>query len=192
MGYEHVMVDIETLGTNPGCVILTLGAIPFDLETGEMGDSFYRAINPVTAQSEGLTIEAETVCWWLKTAKHGHEEAVSGEKYTEYALLDFFQWWEGLSTAKYFWCHGAPFDEPIIRTAWYQLHIYQGRVPIASIPWDRRDIRDTRTLLWLGGVDIAKASEDKDHNALVDCRRQIEGIVKAYQKVQAQPGSVSP
>ena len=28
--FHDVMIDLETLGTTPGCVILSIGAVPFD------------------------------------------------------------------------------------------------------------------------------------------------------------------
>ena len=42
---QHVMVDIETLGTGPDAVIKSLGAVDFDPQTGEIGtDCFHQVV----------------------------------------------------------------------------------------------------------------------------------------------------
>jgi hypothetical protein len=61
----NVMVDIETLGTEPGCVVLSIGAVAFDKEMGFVED-FYEVINTVDSFSEGLTYDNDTLAWWKK------------------------------------------------------------------------------------------------------------------------------
>ena len=43
---KDVMVDLETLATSADAVILSIGAVRFDLETGEIDDAgFYASIS---------------------------------------------------------------------------------------------------------------------------------------------------
>ena len=42
---SHVMIDLETLDTKPSTKILSLGAVIFDPENGELGETFYRKLN---------------------------------------------------------------------------------------------------------------------------------------------------
>lgn len=37
--FGHVMVDLETLGTESGSVILSIAAVPFDIGTGTQHDA---------------------------------------------------------------------------------------------------------------------------------------------------------
>jgi hypothetical protein len=62
---DNVMVDLETLGTVPGSVILSIGAVAFDeMEVAEEG--FYRAIRRETCEQAGLKVSAATLAWWEK------------------------------------------------------------------------------------------------------------------------------
>src|SRR5688572_9943106 len=58
----HVMVDIETLGSAPGSVILSIGAVWFG-DDG-LGSEFYRTVDIFDSLLRGLTIDAATVAWW--------------------------------------------------------------------------------------------------------------------------------
>ena len=62
---SRIMVDLETLGTAPGSVILSIGAVRFDVEKGLL-DEFYVNIDVESSQRLGLTIDGDTVMWWLK------------------------------------------------------------------------------------------------------------------------------
>lgn len=48
-----VMLDIETLGTKPGCMVLSVGACTFNLATGEIGDEFYMTLQMNPQQAVG-------------------------------------------------------------------------------------------------------------------------------------------
>ncbi|POO54357.1 hypothetical protein CPJ18_02345 [Agrobacterium rosae] len=61
-----LMIDIETLGTAPGSVILSVGAVTFNAETGEFGEGFYAAVEPQSAVDMGLTIDVSTLKWWME------------------------------------------------------------------------------------------------------------------------------
>ena len=37
---KHVMIDIETMGNMSHSAIVSVGAVRFDLETGEIGEKF--------------------------------------------------------------------------------------------------------------------------------------------------------
>ena len=63
---RHVMLDLETLGKLPGCAILSIGAVYFELETGRLGDEFYLNVDPASCTRAGLTIDGETLGWWMQ------------------------------------------------------------------------------------------------------------------------------
>ena len=61
---KHVMVDLETLGTLPGCAIMSVGAVFFD-ESG-LGDEFCMVARQDNYTQAGLAIDADTASWWAQ------------------------------------------------------------------------------------------------------------------------------
>lgn len=67
---DHVMLDLETLGTKAGCVVLSIGAVRFNpfgepLAPDDM-PQFYRVLDLDDQVANGLAINADTVRWWMK------------------------------------------------------------------------------------------------------------------------------
>ncbi|NGI10233.1 exonuclease, partial [Escherichia coli] len=60
---DHLMLDLETMGKNPDAPIISIGAIFFDPQTGDMGPEFSKTIDLETA---GGVIDRDTIKWWLK------------------------------------------------------------------------------------------------------------------------------
>ncbi|ENY5194449.1 3'-5' exoribonuclease, partial [Escherichia coli] len=54
----HLMIDLETMGKNPDAPIISIGAIFFDPQTGEMGPEFSKTIDLETA---GGVIDRDTI-----------------------------------------------------------------------------------------------------------------------------------
>ena len=65
---KDLMIDFETLGLKENAVLLSIGACAFDPATGEIGETFYCAIDPRT--QHGREIDAGTALWWM-----GQDEA---------------------------------------------------------------------------------------------------------------------
>ena len=63
---KHVMIDFETLGTAADSVIMSFGAVRFDIESGEMDDeAFYRSISIESNLEKGRRIDESTLIWWM-------------------------------------------------------------------------------------------------------------------------------
>ncbi|EZB14017.1 exodeoxyribonuclease VIII, partial [Escherichia coli O157:H7 str. F7410] len=58
---DHLMIDLETMGKNPDAPIISIGAIFFDPQTGDMGPEFSKTIDLETA---GGVIDRDTIKWW--------------------------------------------------------------------------------------------------------------------------------
>ncbi|EIN8137959.1 3'-5' exoribonuclease, partial [Escherichia coli] len=63
---DHLMIDLETMGKNPDAPIISIGAIFFDPQTGDMGPEFSKTIDLETA---GGVIDRDTMKWWLKQSR---------------------------------------------------------------------------------------------------------------------------
>lgn len=119
MTAEHVMLDLETLGTGNDAVILSIGAVKFTAD--EITDRFHVAIDPVSCEQLGLKIDAATVLWWL-----GDDRAEARKSLAEHqkidlpsALIGFTNWFNGAAAI---WGNGSTFDNVILRSAYKACH----------------------------------------------------------------------
>jgi len=68
---HDIMIDLETLGTTADSVILSIGAVRFNLDTScvfdGLGDTFYQVIT-IDDQSK-RHISGYTLAWWMGQSK---------------------------------------------------------------------------------------------------------------------------
>lgn len=189
--YEGIdfMIDLETLGTSPNTMILTLGAVAFNPYTGEiLGAPFYGKINTDSyrAYSQGFTFDHATLAWWMIQPDDARIEAFTGEREKLSDVLNnFVKWCRDVSKGKTIriWSHGASFDVPIVSYALSTAGL--------DIPWKFWNIRDTRTLFDTANLDYRNVKMIPlngkiypSHHPLGDCIRQIEGVRLAYKKLE--------
>lgn len=73
---NRIAIDIETTGTKPGCHVLSIGAVYFDLENGVSTDpskQFYEAI--FYEQRFNIANNLDTMDWWRKPENIAAREA---------------------------------------------------------------------------------------------------------------------
>ncbi|EPZ8044467.1 3'-5' exoribonuclease domain-containing protein, partial [Escherichia coli] len=80
----HLMIDIETMGKNPNAAIISIGAIFFDPQTGDMGPEFSKTIDLDTA---GGVIDRDVIKWWLKQSREAQSAILTDEIPLDDALL---------------------------------------------------------------------------------------------------------
>lgn len=151
---DRVMIDIETLGRDPGAAILSVGAVRFDLRDVH-GDPFHRSISLESCQNAGLSIEAETLEWWLDQDDAAKEVLTGGESL--HGVLTSFRSWYG--DADEVWANSPAFDCSILEAA--------GEAVGVEMPWAFYEERDFRTLKELP-VDVDVDQDGTDHDALDD------------------------
>lgn len=168
---DNIMLDLETLGTKPGCVVLSIGAVFFD-ENG-LGETFYAVLNVADCQALGAFVQADTLAWWLRqepAAQAALTQALTGENEAlSLALLRFAAFcFKGGENVKV-WGNGAGFDMPLL------MAIYEAaRIPL---PWKFFNERCYRTLKSLRPA-VRMARTGAHHNALDDARTQAEHTVR--------------
>jgi len=169
---ERAMIDIETLGTDPGCVIVSIGAVRFDLEHG-VTDSLFVSVDPESCQALGMEIDAGTLAWWLDQPAEAREQLTGGET-LEHALQELRLF---LSDVDEVWANSPSFDLAILE------HVYD--VAVAGDPpwqfWEQRDYRTLRETLpdWPD-----REHSGTEHDALDDARHQAECLVEALREVE--------
>jgi DNA polymerase III epsilon subunit-like protein len=173
---KNVMVDLETLGTIPGCAILSIGAVLFD-KTGVSPVEFYQEIRTTTCTDVFLTVDAKTKKWWSEQNEKARallDRCVEGGEDLTTALDSFGTFIR--REAGYdalVWGNGADFDNAILAVA-YDI---TGR----KLPWRFTNNRCYRTLKNLHR-DIALHRTGTYHNALDDARCQAEHAVRLLQR----------
>lgn len=171
---KDVMVDIETLGTKPGCVTLSIGAVLFDPCSFDLGQQFYLNINVEDSHNAGFFSDPQTVKWWEKQSQEAKDHLVPNQYPVKQAMKIFADWFKQSGGEKP-WSHGAPFDITILEHALSYLEI--------PIPWKYYNVRDTRTVFDLYQFDVRNEPRNgTHHNALDDARFQAICIQKALNK----------
>ncbi|WP_197278100.1 3'-5' exoribonuclease, partial [Escherichia coli] len=74
--WHHLMIDLETMGKNPDAPIISIDAIFFDPQTGDMGPEFSKTIDLETA---GGVIDRDTIKWWLKQSREAQSAIMTDE-----------------------------------------------------------------------------------------------------------------
>lgn len=169
----HCMTDIETLGTKPGSIILSIGAVAFGRHG--LAAEFYTPILETSCRHHGLTADESTLNWWAQQSQEARDAAFNDPAAValDYALQRFHEWYTD-QQFKRVWCHGATFDVPLLEAAYRAI----GQTP----PWAYNEARCTRTLYDLAGISPDR-SKGVHHNALNDAKVQADAAVAAINKL---------
>ncbi|HBL8059396.1 TPA: 3'-5' exoribonuclease [Escherichia coli] len=176
---DHLMIDLETMGKNPDAPIISIGAIFFDPQTGDMGPEFSKTIDMETA---GGVIDRDTIKWWLKQSREAQSAIMTDEIPLDDALLQLREFIDE-NSGEFFvqvWGNGANFDNTILRRSYERQGI--------PCPWRYYNDRDVRTIVELGkAIDFdartAIPFEGERHNALDDARYQAKYVSVIWQKL---------
>ncbi|ENS3557782.1 3'-5' exoribonuclease [Escherichia coli] len=176
---DHLMIDLETMGKNPDAPIISIGAIFFDPQTGDMGPEFSKTIDLETA---GGVIDRDTIKWWLKQSREAQSAILTDEIPLDDALLQLREFIDE-NSGEFFvrvWGNGASFDNVILRRSYERQGIH--------CPWRYYNDRDVRTILELGkAIDFdartAIPFEGVPHNALDDARHQAKQVSAIWQNL---------
>jgi hypothetical protein len=178
------MLDLETLGTRIGSVIAVIGAVTFDPEKeieiperlvipGTMQEHpFYTKVEVQSCYEAGLTTDPATIAWWYSQGKEARKEVFGENKRIalKTALFRFSHWYLEHG-ATHIWAHGSIFDISLLQYAY--------EVTSSPVPWDFRNVRDTRTLFELAGMKY----KSTDHHALLDAYKQAQAVQQAYKMI---------
>ncbi|EPA9497387.1 TPA: 3'-5' exoribonuclease [Escherichia coli] len=176
---DHLMIDLETMGKNPDAPIISIGAIFFDPQTGDVGPEFSKTIDLETA---GGVIDRDTIKWWLKQSREAQSAIMTDEIPLDDALLQLREFIDE-NSGEFFvqvWGNGANFDNTILRRSYERQGI--------TCPWRYYNDRDVRTIVELGkAIDFDARTpipfEGERHNALDDARYQAKYVSAIWQKL---------
>lgn len=163
----NIMVDLEALALRPGAAIIQIGAVTFDLPTGEVRDEFSCLVRP----SPPFVADLETINWNQKKGNQlVHPEAVEPAE----AVRQFLTWLDvvaPLPASRIMWSWGSDYDFPILRP------YIDLRGPGVPEPWRYHQQRCARTV-WKLAHNNARSPE-RPHAALDDARETVRDLAEA-------------
>ncbi|GDP74968.1 exodeoxyribonuclease VIII [Escherichia coli] len=177
--WDHLMIDLETMGKNPDAPIASIGAVFFDPQTGELGPEFSKIIDMDTC---GGTVDISTIEWWLQRSGEARAAILADRIPLDDALLQLREFIDE-NSGEFFvqvWGNGANFDNVILSRSYKRQEI--------PCPWRHYNDRDVRTIVALGLVMDFDARnvitfEGERHNALHDARYQAKYVSVIWQKL---------
>jgi inhibitor of KinA sporulation pathway (predicted exonuclease) len=174
--------DLETLGTGRDSYILSIGCAKFDIETGEILDTFYSK----TRCGDEFKIDFDTVAWWM-----GQDDQVKKDLFNDagtigikFALQDLINWMcsTGNPKSNKVWGNGATFDISLLEDAFN----LRGEL----VTWEFWNIRDVRTVVDLASIDgFDKKKIEREgvhHNALDDAIHQANLVSEAFEYIRKE------
>lgn len=180
--FEHMMVDIETLGTKPGSVILSIGAVAFSPYHGDLlsnaidnNRKFSCRIDLQSAMDYGLTIDSSTLLWWMKQSDQARYKAFEdGESLSLNDALVRLCAFIKFHNIKYAWGNSASFDLGLLSVAFDKAEL--------KTPWPFWGENCYRTIKNVAGVKGYKEIErvGLHHDALDDALHQAKNLQSIY------------
>lgn len=164
MSEQNIMLDLETLSSEPNAAIISIGACYFG--SGGVGGIFYRQVDPETDKDGHIS--SATVKWWMSQPPAARQafEAQGSTSLME-ALGDFTAFVKHSENPS-IWGNGSDFDNVVIRSAYARAGL--------KAPWKFSSHRCYRTLKNMR-PDIPFERNGVAHNALDDAVSQAKHAI---------------
>lgn len=175
MKFTDLMIDLETLGTAVNAPVVAIGAVFFNPETGELGETFDAAIDVEDAMRYGKA-SGSTIRWWLGQGDAARQKVVRGKHPSHLVFTKFHEFCLKHGDNVKPWGNGASFDISILEYAF-------GRIIERPAPWKFWNVCDCRTIKRLadGIVTFDEKLEGTAHTALDDARHQAKWVSVYWQ-----------
>lgn len=167
-----LMFDAESLGTAPNAALLSVGIVIMDMDQLKvLHDRWgYGLIDPADCQKYGMTIDFDTVNWWMK-----QDQVAQGQVFGDHQRMSlseavkYVDWFvNGFHNAEVWSCGSRDFD-------WLETMFKAYGSPT---PWNYGQVRDYRTMRELFGHLVETPDTTIRHHALEDARWQAEHLMR--------------
>lgn len=172
---KDIMIDLETLATGPDTVVLSIGAVAFDLDDKILGTTLYTELNIQPQLDDGRKIAASTLRFWVdqniaifKEALGSKENRTSPENALT-QLANFIRTQIPERKERNIWGNGATFDISILENMYEMYGI--------ECPWGYAAAMDLRTFKRFVGKGKKIYIPVGKHNALADAVGQAEYVL---------------
>ena len=172
---NDLMIDLETLGVNNSCPVISIGAVFFDSNSG-LGKSFYKVLNvEEQISSRKRLVDGSTIKWWMGQKDAAQKVFKEGSVSTAQGLQEFVNFIkEHAGDDAKPWGNGSTFDISILESILEDYGV--------EIPWKFYNIRDLRTYkeFVYDGIDLSRTGTF--HNALDDAIYQAEVVLEGIKR----------
>lgn len=195
MTLKHIVFDTETLGIRENAIVLSIGAVAFEMEPGTKNDYDRYILDGFHVKFSikdqlhtwKRSVDEGTVEWWkgqseeakkiLKPSPNDVTMPEGLEQLNEWIKsIDGYKW-----NSSYVWSRGTYFDFPKMESMYHQAGVKCG--------FNTWKIRDVRTYIdILTGVDNGKYEPDRQpenfiaHDALHDAAMDAYRMVEIFNK----------
>ncbi|MFK2871789.1 3'-5' exoribonuclease, partial [Salmonella enterica subsp. enterica serovar Weltevreden] len=83
---NHLMIDLETMGNGPYAPVISIGAVFFDLKTGETGGDFSVNVSLESSMRYRARPDASTILWWMEQGEDARKSLTSDTQELSTAL----------------------------------------------------------------------------------------------------------
>lgn len=176
----HLVLDIETLGTKPGCVVTEIGMCI--IKDCKVINSAHYYISPLDSIFFlGLTADKATVDWWTQFEDEykanlisKFKTAMSPELVVD-GMLQFLNYYK----INFFWGNSPDFDYKILDEFINRVNEKYGFKYEA--PWNKFwMLRDVRTLIRNTGLMSTEIKNNQVHDSLSDAKWEAEQLCYAF------------
>lgn len=175
----HIVLDLETLSTDPHAAVASIGAVALTAE-GAWVAEFHLAIS--TEDQHSRHVSPSTCEWWDEQSNEARAASILAPNPAAptQALEEFTSWVLQIAdpTKVKVWGNGSGFDNVILSSLFADY-------PELERPWAYWNDRDMRTVL-----DLNPAAKDVGpfegvkHNALHDARHEAKQLAKVLMATQ--------
>lgn len=179
---HNLMIDIKTLSKREDAAILSISAVFFDIESSELGESYYTNIATSTDENYGH-IDASTVKWWMGQPDKARAALFDDDKAPALpvALGWFYQFIEHNCAVNdvNVWEINPSHDLSILKNA--------SRRNSMRYPWRNHNERDVRTCVEMGKqlVGFDEKSEQQ-LDATHDIYYQACLVIEVFEQINAR------
>lgn len=167
-----LMIDLETLGTDPDCVVLSIGACVFDFQKKKIVDKFYIVLDTEDQKNCFRTVDQNTLKWWSQQSNQAKKVFTEPKEEVREALDQFVQFILRNGTISQIkpWGNGSTFDISILESLFKDYEV--------KVPWLFYNVMDLRTFVrFQGKGDKVPKLEGVNHHALDDAINQANYVM---------------
>jgi hypothetical protein len=173
---QHVMLDLETFGTQAGCVIRSVGMVMFDTQSNWMGEEYYANLTEEDQIAFGAHKDPGTIAWWSRQSSQAQQQLLINQKPFVSVATEITNFIKG-NRGKFVWGQGANFDVVLLEQSL--------RMSGHKTPWLFYNTRDTRTAYQMAGFDTKSiVRQGTYHNALDDAKHQARCVQHSYRRMK--------
>mgnify|MGYP003655046633 CR=1 FL=1 len=170
---SNIMVDLETMSTQPNAAIVAIGAVKFGAKG--RGEEFYKTIDLDSSVKAGGHIDPKTIIWWMGQSAEAHK-AITGDNVSLFVALQEFSKFVGAKKEVKIWGNGAAFDNIVLGCAYDSVNLTR--------PWNFWNDRCYRTIKNMFSNGIEFVEPEIKHHALDDAIAQADHLCKILDAIQ--------